>query len=403
MPWLVPLVVFLGACVFDPRGVPPSSHWPPNSDLLVGDTQGGGADLLDGGADGPHQACSDWTPRPVHFDPCQIQPPGVGLTLAAPGQWSYDTTSGALTDPQGHPVASPPSSLVGNPPTRVLSVLSFDVGADVKLRAVGDHPLVVASWSTATVAGTLDVGSYRGDSTPGAGSNPTTCASHAPQAGQTVGIAGGGGGGAGFGDDGGAGGAGNVGRVPGGAGGARVSVPVAIRGGCHGAGGGDSGGSGGYGGGALQLTARTAIEVAATGKLLAGGAGGQGGSAGQRGAGGGGSGGYLGLEAPTVTLVAAAILAANGGGGGEGSSVALDGNSGIDGQAAAKAASGAYGTATGGNGGAGGWRDNTAGTPGAQDPSVGGGGGGGGGVGFILVRSSQLDHKATASPGITTP
>jgi hypothetical protein len=370
---------------------------------LVESDTGGGVDAgaaVDG-RPGPDADvdCDTWAFQPAHVDPCQIPAPGDPLYLRA-GLWSYDTNSGALTDPD-HDATFPASALVTQPggvELRIVSVTDVDIPAGAVLRVYGKRPLVLVSWSDIAVGGTLSVASAHHRA--GAGADPDVCASVAATPGEDLSDGAGGGGGGGFGEAGADGGAGRDLMVAGGSGGSAVSAPSAVRGGCPGAAGGNAlGGFGGAGGGALQLTARTSVTI--DGILHAGGAGG-GGSRGDRsGGGGGGSGGLIDLDAPSVTLSSTAIVAANGGGGGGGSdgSAADDGQ---DGQPSDDDADGGRGQGAGEDGGDGGALDDAA-EKGGQDRR--GGGGGGGGVGHILVRSSALviDSDATVSPAAQQP
>lgn len=339
--------------------------------------------------------CSGWVPPPAHFDPCTVGLPATELVLSAAGTWQYDTDTGKLTNPQG--IATTPVAklqLVDGVESRLISVENFALAKGVVLRVIGSRPLLVAAWNTLTVDGTIDVSSNA--TVAGAGANPAACSSNAATAGDNhLTDGGGGGGGGGFGAGGGQGGLGG-GTVSGGSKGTAVAATAPmLRGGCPGARGGKTylaGGLGGAGGGALQLTARSSIEI--SGVLHAGGAGGRGGPAGsQSGGGGGGSGGYLGLEAPRVTLTATAVLAANGGGGGGGAADALAGQPGKRGLADSTGAAGGPGGAAskGGDGGSGGHLTVLAGTTGQN--SVDGGGGGGGGVGLLVLEATTVDDQ----------
>lgn len=155
----------------------------------------------------------------------------------------------------------------------------------------------------------------------------------------------------------------------------------------------------GAGGGAIELYARTRIEI--SGAVNAGGGGGLGGQqcnqpynwlAGH----GGGAGGAIVLQAPTIENTGR--LSANGGGGGAGAGSVGNGGAGEDGAlgttpAKGGATSGMY-SAAGGDGAAGG----TAARPGAPGPESGNAGGGGGGLGQI-----RLLYQATVSAGVTSP
>lgn len=337
-----------------------------------------------------------------HFDACAIPKPmagGLSMTNTT-SPYIYNTTDGTLLDPQ-NVSSTPPTMMVGD--VRVISVESLTIAANVTLRVKGSVPLVIASWGTLDVSGTIDVASK--DGLPGAGAQPaatpsTFCATHLSATAAENGAGGGGGGGGAMQSSGGPGGAGNNGGDNGGAGavGALTSPPLLAAGcpGDKGGNGGNAGGAAGLGGGAIQLTARTSISLAASARINAGGQGGRPGAGGTGGGGGGGAGGMIGLETPALTVMPGAILAANGGGGGQGG-----GNAGgtpgpgQDGQIAATAALGGR-TGSGGNGGNGSISA-TAATNGANDGA--GGGGGGGGAGYITIKAmSRNDSGATYSP-----
>jgi hypothetical protein len=356
-------------------------------------------------AGGPLDGCEEWTPRPTHFDPCDLPAPSALLDLNAIGDYVYDTDQGTL-----HygllPIAHASVELPGTPPVRAISVSGLRVSNVSRLRVVGSRPLLVASWSTIEVNGTIDV-----SSTPtGSGAGADTGACNDPQPGGQNDGGGGGGGGGGFRGKGGEGGDGSSsGNNEGGTEGAGVPTPGTVRGGCPGASGGqgnagNGSGAGGAGGGALQLTARTSIDI--EGRLHAGGSGGGGanGSLGSRaGGGGGGSGGLLDLEAPAISFGSNAIVAANGGGGGEGTQGA-PARPGDNGQISADPAVGGTGGSdeggAGGAGSAGGSRDGSAGIDGIPDGvDESGGGGGGGGAGYIILAGDEsVTNGAVLSP-----
>lgn len=357
-----------------------------------------GSDVLTPDTSGPRFACAGWTPR--HFDPCVIPQPIGPLALTTPGMYTFDTTDGSLTDP-ALMVSLPPSTIVTA--GRVLSVDSLEVGPTTILRVVGTRPLVVAAWTTIAVSGTIDASSA--PTSPGAGSNPAGCATHAALPGQNNINGAGAGGGGGFAAAGGKGGDCNNGGN-GGSGGTLIAVPLLL-GGCSGANGGAGeqlGGVGGAGGGAVQLTARMGITLAVSARINAGGAGGAGatsnGNESDGGGGGGGAGGMIGLQGATVTLTAGAILAANGGGGGQGSNNAPGGR-GTNGQLSTLRAPGGSG-GDAGNGGGGGALGGPNGGPGNNDAAD-GGGGGGGAIGYVVLTSTAAPTVggATISPAPT--
>ncbi len=344
---------------------------------------------VDGGSDdaGP---CVAWETRGGHVeDLCAMAPGGSWRIDSATA--TYDTTEGTVNEgfsPRSFLVAQP-----GNRMLRVVSVDSFEVAPGGSLRVIGPHPLLVLSWATITVAGTIDVSSRAGSI--GAGGSRSDCDNGDPGIGTT--NAGGGGGG-GNGQSGAPGGRGNVGAAANAGGPLGGSIPRlehVIVGGCRGGNGGGAGGTGGDGGGAIQLTARTSITIDAAGKIRAGGMGG-GGATANGGGGGGGGGGFIGLDAPEVIQRGGATLAANGGGGGGGCE---DGNGapGQDGQDANMSAGGGPGAscANGANGGDGGRRGDAP-TPGMDSGFS--GGGGGGGTGYIVVWTPSPMLSGIRSP-----
>lgn len=330
-----------------------------------------------------------------HFDACMIPSPGGDLALTTAGTYTFDTTAGSLLAPGGGS-SLPPSGVTAN--GRVVSIGSLTVGPGVTLRVIGTYPLIVASWGTIDVSGTIDAGSLGTPATLGAGANPTGCASHAAIVGQSNIEGAGGGGGGGGQASGGRGGVGDLGN--GGNGGTTIAAPLLL-GGCPGASGGtgsSAAGAGGDGGGAIQLTARVSISIAGTGKVLAGGAGGK--PAGQSGngggGGGGGAGGMVGLEAPMLSVASGGVLAANGGGGGQGGGNTV-GNAGQNGQPSAVRANGGN-IGSGGIGGLGSGGITIVGQNGGNDTA--GGGGGGGAAGFIAYKAATrtIDAAAIVSP-----
>ena len=329
--------------------------------------------------------CTQWTPKPQHFEPCDIPQPTESLELTM-GIYTYNTDNGVLTDPVGG-TSTPTNQMIAS--GMLISVDNLTIATGSTLRVIGAAPLIVASWTDIEVIGNIDAGSTLLEA--GGGANPATeCAAHAPTPGMAGGAGGGGGGGASFQGAGGNGGDGDN-NAQNGTGGVPVAAPLLL-GGCRGADGGAGnvpGGPGGSGGGAFQLTARAAITIG--GQLTAGGAGG---AAGQTnddggGGGGGGAGGMIGLEGATIAINTAAIVATNGGGGGEGGDND-PAQAGTDGTATATRAPGGNQN-TGGNGGAGsGGITLTGGVGGADNGAGGGGGGGGGAAGFITVRSPAV-------------
>lgn len=334
------------------------------------------------GPPGEAGPCVAWEPRGGHLgDLCTMEPAGSWRISSATAQ--YDTSAGTVNEgnsPRSFLLTQDPSA---NLELRVVSVDSFEIAPGASLRVVGEHPLLILSWSMISVDGMLDVSSKAAYPSPGAGGSRESCDNG--DDGMGTSEAGGGGGG-GLGQSGREGGDGNTGMTvnPGGGLGGSIGRPKgAVVGGCRGGNGGGasgSGGQGGAGGGAIQLTARTSITLA--GRILAGGRGGAGAS-GNGGGGGGGSGGYIGLDAPLVMTAAGSILAANGGAGGAGCQTG-PGAAGQDGQDMNVAAIGGQASSctNGADGGGGGRRGAV---PLAGANSAFSGGGGGGGAGYILV------------------
>jgi len=281
------------------------------------------------------------------------------------------------------------------------------------ITAFGSRPLVLASSSTMTIDGTIDVGSHAGPNggQRGPGANAMTGCTFA---GNPADDSGGGGGGAGGsftlpGGDGGTGDNDNssppTGTAAAGLHGATTTISV-LRGGCAGQTGGDEstmfgsgrGGRGGSSGGALYLFARQSLTI--TGNVRATGAGGGGGDV-QAGGGGGGSGGLVVIESPSITI--SGQISANGGGGGQGggriSGNDFSGNPGTDGNLGATAAAGGSGAASGdqrlGFGGAGGAL--SAAVNGTTEDF--GAGGGGGAAGAIkLLGQQQVSGAISPAP-----
>lgn len=336
--------------------------------------------------------CTQWTPAPQHFQPCDIVQPTGALTLDQPIVYTLDTGTGEVTPAGGAAIPVATEMIASG---RLLSVDALTIATGATLRVVGTAPLIVAAWTTIEITGDIDAGSTQLEQ--GAGSNPTECELRLATPGTTNNDGGGGAGGGGFQGTGGAGGRGDLAAATGGPGGGPVTPAPLLLGGCSGAKGGDGdlpGGIGGFGGGAFQLTAKEGITI--EGKLNAGGAGGEPGGAidDGGGGGGGGAGGMIGIEGASITLGTAAIVAANGGGGGEGGR--SPGQRGQDATAVDTRALGGTG-GTGGNGGLGSGQGVTNGGPGQNDQNGGGGGGGGGAAGFIVFR------PAATGAGIVTP
>ncbi|HET7505184.1 MAG TPA: hypothetical protein VFK02_29400 [Kofleriaceae bacterium] len=334
---------------------------------------------------------------PGFLDLCAQAPPTINLDVSTGQALNTDSDPRCRTFPQP-----------GGSAVCLIYVSNASIAAAGSLTVTGSRPLAIASTSTITIAGTLDVGSRGTQVGPAADS--TACMFAAiPEldpggagggAGGTFTLAGGDGG-QGDDDD----SRGQDGKALPGRHGTSATITV-LRGGCRGQAGGDestdvgagNGGSGGHSGGALYLVARQSITIPGT--IRATGARGEGGQT-QSGGGGGGSGGLVVIEAPTITV--AGQISANGGGGGQGGgrvgTTDFTGQPGTDGALGATPATGGFGAnnndvrfSTGGAGGAG-TTGATAGTV-----SIVGGGGGGGAAGVIKLLGTPTLGGSTISP-----
>lgn len=270
----------------------------------------------------------------------------------------------------------------GAPDVVVISVSSFSIAAGVTLTTTpGPRALAIMSAGDVTIAGVLEARAGGTD-----GSDPCVGASQPAVDGNDYP----GGGGGGFGTPGASGGAITPAAL-GGAGGDATGTPtlIPLRGGCRGGNDPANGiGFGGHGGGGLQITSSTRIEVA--GAINAPGLPGEGSA-------GGGAGGGILLEAPSVTVTGG--LFANGGGGGCGYEQPTAGQ---PGQLSTTPASGgicAAGSVRGGNGGAG-TTPPTEGSSIAQSAGTEYAGGGGGAVGRIRINTVDMtvEGNGTQSP-----
>jgi hypothetical protein len=290
----------------------------------------------------------------------------------------------------------------------VLAVRSFTIEADAGLIGFGANALIILSEQDVTIEGQINFSafSFDGDGKlstllPGPGGGIGAIAGQAEAEGCAPGTNGGGvagtsdrtgGGGGGLGSDGAPGGVGGDGTEPGEGGDAQSadcpgSDLVPLRGGSGGAAGGVGvpAGDGGGGGGAIQVSSFTRIQLFGApstvidGILVNGGGGGAGDSG--NGGGGGGSGGSILLEAPQIT-VKSMILAANGGGGG-GSDPGTAAFVGENGRAEDKPAAGGAGAREGGRGAS------LLSGSGIGGAGADGTGGGGGGVGIIRFNVSS--------------
>jgi hypothetical protein len=380
---------------------------------------------MDSGSGGSNMGCENWSPRSdVLRDPpftpltkinlCAKATPGPAWIVGGTGVTTYNTMDDTLNGASGPWIFTLEHN--SNYKLRVIFVQRLEVQAGAKLRLIGDHPLVVVSWSDIAIAGEVNASSARvgGVATPGAGSPRRSGCSRATAgmgSGGSLNRDGGGGGGGGLGTGGGQGGNGQGGNA-GGAGGVSLSAASDFAAGCDGAPSPNLDGSAqaGRGGGAVHVIAKGTITVAASARIHAGGSGGDGltGTQSEGGGGGGGSGGSIGFDAPTLTIETGAVIAANGGGGGAGCEARLTTGTdthGKDGDTEGMAAAGGQinectdGGARGGVGSVGGGSGGM-----GVTTNSGGGGGGGGGAGFVLAWTSSapvVPAGSTVTPPFT--
>jgi hypothetical protein len=420
----VALATVVGACGFRAASVTAS-----------GDD--GGADVIvpiDADLGDAPAICSTWQPHDLM--PCNLGSPQPDLTLDAahsPYTYNTDTAGGELRDNANALVLSSPITIMQSDGSfvAVLSIAKLTIPMNVVLNITGAKPLIIASWSTIEIDGTVDAGSHSTDaggtqheqSTTwfGPGANPASCDTATGGQGLGATADGGSGGGAGgaFQGGGGKGGDGDTGcngdpicpRPGGSAGIAVTSVPIVERGGCAGGPSGTAGAGappnepatwvspGGGGGGALELDARMMLHIAANGQILAGGAGGAGCAYHTAaGGGGGGAGGYLGFDAPMISIDG--TVAANGGGGGgsapftNGTGLGYIGSDGLASGARAPGGMHADGGSCGQPGTAGSGSGALAGVDDIATADGCGGGGAGGGAGYVLYWSAMFMAKA---------
>jgi len=352
---------------------------------------------------------------PAAWDVAHV-PPSVTMAFAATSNVSIaaaslDTGGGAIP-----PTASfllPADAMLfaspqdgGGPELAILEVGSLTITGS--LRVTGSRPLVIIAGTT-IVASDIDASAVK--SAPGGGGYAPGMGPGAGGGGAVAGNDDAGGGGGGFGT---AGGAGQTSGTAAGAAGALYGTADLAQ-----LDGGSGGGAmapacpgypAGAGGGAIQLTARTSIEI--DGSVRVNGGGGAGGvdcsGTGTSGAG-GGAGGAIYLQAPQ--LLGAGMLLAQGGGGGGATDVATQGlgGDGADGATTIMAASGgtAQGTGVSGEsnvGATGGWRDaGPAALIALSGQMSGNGGGGGGSVGRIVIRSASAGAVSASPTAFVVP
>jgi hypothetical protein len=347
---------------------------------------------------------------PSNFTEAQLPPLATAMTFGCGLTQLYTQTSDGgiawTNNCAGNPTPAYALVPVGSSTAVLLYLDALTISGT--LQASGGRPLILAVKGSASISGTLDVGSTEGRT--GAGANLNCGSAAGGNGAATTGNQNGGGGGGAFGANGAAGAPGGGGT---GAGTAGVAITglnglVPLRGGCPGGNGGRPEsplGVRGRGGGAVQLSVAGALTIGSSGRVTAYGEGGQGGdetATSRVGGGGGGSGGGILVEAATITVGSGGAVTANGGAGGEagGGNPGGDGN---DGQPASTAQALPTTTGTcGGNGGLGGSQDGAAQAGFAASGCSGGssGGGGGGGVGVVVLKAST---SCTLTGGIFSP
>lgn len=289
----------------------------------------------------------------------------------------------------------------------VLSVHDFSVTRDLLVH--GRRALVVVAVGAIEVRATLHAGAQQ--RTPGPGGQFT---GEGPGSdGKSSNANDSGGGGAGHGTLGATGGASaSSSNGEGGQGGIAYATELAGGSG-GGAGSGAVGGAipcpgnqgfslGGAGGGVVQLSAGTSLDVLFAGTIDAGGGGGRAGCKESASAGGGGgSGGSLWLEAPKMNL--AGSITANGGAGGSGGRAnGTDSNDGQDGQDAPSSTTPARGGQSTGMGSGAGGDGGVLGVAPATGDKATNGGGGGGAVGRIVLRT-RATSPITGATTVISP
>jgi hypothetical protein len=360
--------------------------------------------------------------QPSNFDPTAIPNTEISgaITLNC-GNSEFDSTG---TGTFNNWCGPPPNPIIqfqngdAGPEVAILPMSQFVIGDAGTLTLLGDKPVILAVYGSATILGPITAGAQGGNGGPGGGLLGYCAGSGSEGADggpNTAGSTAGGGGGGGFGAGGANGGDGNMAGGTHGNGGSPIPNPLAhslspLQGGCSGGNGGTSlggpSGTGGGGGGGLQLSAASQLEVASRAFVAASGGGGAGGQAmggvGASGAGGGGSGGGILLEAEAMTIEG--WVTANGGGGGEGGH-----NNGMTGVTGSTGSSSSNTPAPGGSSvnsssGPGGSGQTSAmgsikpGGPGNNGNGAGGGGGGAVGIIILNAYSSCSITGANFSP-----
>lgn len=345
----------------------------------------------------PDSACG-WSVSNV--DACLIQATMLPADWTVATHVTIDTDTGMINQNPSPASVGMTSQLTGGPEVALIFVNDLIVEATGSLVVIGSRPLIILAAGMARIDGPIDI-------------TPTVarlCPAPTPMNNASAFSGGAGGGGGGFGTAGASGGTGHpTASAPAVGGGGEAGAPSLepLRPGCAGGQGeavfGGMMSLGGTGGGAIQISARGALQLASSIE-----ASGQAGADGAPGAGGGGAGagGAILLEAATITLTNAR-LCANGGYGG----MAFSTPPGIttnpfpsvcDGTPASNPSTMQAESATGGDGGAG----TTPPTDGKDAyvsgdmTIVSGGAGGGGAVGRIRLNGEVL---SIGSPVISPP
>ena len=245
-----------------------------------------------------------WPLAPSTIDPCAMDfPPSMG-SLSFTQNQVLDTTMPLI------------GQLYDGGRLVVIHVDQFSVANMVTVTVEGTRPLVIVSDGDVAISGILRVN-------PTSSVDPVCTINNGSDANLVNWSTGGGGGG--FATAGGAGGIvddPDAARAPGGS---ANDDPALLRFGCPGgAGGGNLGGLGGRAGGALQIAAKTRVDV--TGWITANGGGGAGGWSSadctgdpcSTGGGGGGTGGVILIESPIIDVDPDGLICAVGGAGGSG-------------------------------------------------------------------------------------
>lgn len=269
------------------------------------------------------------------------------------------------------------------------------VTIDGNLIGIGSRPLIlIATEGPIIVDANVDVSSHRDPIARGAGADPLgQCEGEVTASGL------GGGAGGSLVGNGGAGGSGATGT---GATANTPGIPATLRGGCAGTLGGNPTTStgGGGGGGAIWLISKQGITISGT--INASGAAGEGGPNNDglaHGGGGGGSGGMIVLDAPAIEITATGVVLAVGGGGGGSNTVGVAaGSHGSEADRAFPGTPPPGGAGALGPGGAGG--TDADGMAGASN-ATGAASGGGGGAGHILTFG-PVQSQGFVFPAIVT-